>query len=78
RFLTPHAIAPKSKKPGFCENLPILTRLFIETRFLTPRAIAQKSKKPGFCDNLGIPTEILERNPVSDPHAQEIKGWDVT
>ena len=27
----------ESKKPGFCDNLCLLTRLSEETRFLTPR-----------------------------------------
>ncbi|MGB8686579.1 MAG: hypothetical protein WCD53_04480 [Microcoleus sp.] len=27
--MTPHAIAQKSKKPGFCENLPILTEILL-------------------------------------------------
>jgi len=53
---------PQSKKPGFCENLRILTRCSEETRFLIPApnprnrvstriyaASPDVPKKPGFC-----------------------------
>jgi len=63
---SPQTNSKNSKKPGFCENLPILTEILRETRFLTPHRQTPKIPETGFLRSFTHPHRDIARNPVSD------------
>jgi hypothetical protein len=80
RVSDPPRDRPQSKKPGFCDNLSILTPDFgKKPGFWLPRD-RPKSKKSGFWDNFSILTPDVVRNPVSDSRAgisRSIEFFDI-